>query len=96
MNWYQPAQNGFRLRLHLQPGAKRNQVVGLYGDALKIALSNPPVDGKANAALIAFLSAQLHIPKQRITLLSGHLARKKIVVIQGVTEIQLRQLLPQS
>ena len=66
---------GVVLHLHVQPGARKTQVAGLHGDALKIRLAAPPVDGKANACLIAFLAAQLGIAKSAIRLLSGDTSR---------------------
>lgn len=73
------------LALHIQPGAKRSEVVGQHGDALKIRLAAPPVDGKANAALVAFLAARLGVPKARIELVAGQSSRAKRVRIAGVT-----------
>jgi uncharacterized protein (TIGR00251 family) len=72
------------LRLHIQPGAKRTEVVGLHGEALKIRLAAPPVDGKANACLIGFLADQLGIAKSSVSLVSGESSRAKRVRIDGV------------
>ena len=54
------------LTLHIQPGARKTEVVGLHGDALKIRLAAPPVDGKANAALIAFIADRLGLAKSAV------------------------------
>ena len=70
------------LQLHIQPGAKKTAVAGLHGEALKIRLAAPPVDGKANDALIAFLATALGLPKARISLTSGHSSRSKRLRIQ--------------
>lgn len=67
------------LALHIQPGAKRTEVVGEHGEALKIRLSAPPVDGKANAALLAFLAEKLRLPKNAVRLHSGQTGRHKRV-----------------
>ena len=61
MTWLQARGDAVLLTLHIQPGAKKTEVVGLHGDALKIRLASPPVDGKANEALIAFLAEKLGI-----------------------------------
>lgn len=71
------------LALHIQPGAKRTEIAGLHGEALKIRLAAPPVDGKANAALIAFLADRLDLPKAAVTLESGASSRQKRVRIAG-------------
>ena len=81
------------LTLHIQPGAKRTEIAGLHGAALKIRLAAPPVDGKANEALIAFLAKTLAVPKSRIELVSGETARAKRVRIAGVDAASLRTLL---
>jgi hypothetical protein len=85
------------LRLHIQPGAKKTEVAGLHGEALKIRLAAPPVDGKANACLIAFLANQLGVAKASITLMSGDTSRVKRVRINGVGAALVREaLLPRD
>jgi uncharacterized protein len=68
---------GAVLTLRIIPRAAKNAVQGVHGDALKIRLSAPPVDGAANAALIDFLSDTLSLPRARIQLLSGQTSRTK-------------------
>ena len=83
------------LTLHIQPGAKQTACAGLHGDALKIRLAAPPVDGKANGELIAFLAATLGVSKQDVNIKSGHSSRRKIVEIAHCTAAQARsQLCP--
>ncbi|MCF8197874.1 MAG: DUF167 domain-containing protein [Sulfuritalea sp.] len=84
------------LRLHVQPGAKKTEVVGLYGAALKIRLAAPPVDGKANACLIAFLAEQLGVSKSAIRLLSGDTSRAKRLRIAGVDPAILKDRLTRA
>lgn len=91
MSWLIAGDRGVILRLHIQPGAKKTEVVGLYGDALKIRLAAPPVDGKANACLIAFLADQLGVPKTAITLVSGDTSRAKRVRIDGLDPARARR-----
>ena len=71
------------LRLVLQPKASRDKFVGLLGEELKIAITAPPVDGKANAHLIKFLSKQFKVPKGAITVEKGTLNRHKLVRIHS-------------
>lgn len=71
------------LTLHVQPGARRTELAGEHGDALKIRLAAPPVDGKANAALIAWLAERLDVPRRDIVIRSGETARRKILQVSG-------------
>ena len=75
--------DGCTLSVRVHPGARKNSVTGVHADALKIALTAPPVDGKANEALIAFLAEVLHLPRARVTLVSGLTSRAKMVRITG-------------
>ncbi|WP_457573942.1 DUF167 domain-containing protein [Desulfolithobacter sp.] len=80
------------LTVRVQPRASRNQLAGLHDGALKIRLTTPPVDGKANKALIAFLAKLFHLPKSAITVQSGHQARSKQLVIEGISEEDVRRI----
>lgn len=70
------------LQLHVQPGAKKTEVAGLHGDALKIKLAAPPVEGKANLMLTKFLAKRFTVPLKHIILLSGEHSRHKLVRIR--------------
>ncbi len=91
MTWLIADDDGVTLRLHIQPGAKKTEVAGLHGEALKIRLAAAPVDGKANACLIAFLAGQLGVAKAAISLLSGHTSRAKRVRIDGIDSALVRR-----
>jgi uncharacterized protein (TIGR00251 family) len=95
MTWLRASGNGVLLTLHIQPGAKKTEVVGLHGDALKLRLAAPPVDGKANEALIAFLANRLDVSKSQLSLVSGQTSRSKRVAISDMiaTEVE-RKLCP--
>ena len=80
--WSQAADGSVVLALHIQPGAKKKEIAGLHGDALKIRLAAPPVDGKANAALIAFLAKACGVPRAAVELVSGETSRSKRVRIR--------------
>ena len=84
MNWLAADGDGVVQRLHIQPGAKKTEVAGLHGEALKIRLAAPPVDGKANACLIAFLADRLAVARSAVSLLSGDTSRAKRVHVSGV------------
>ena len=75
---------GIELFLHCQPGAKKREVQGIYGDRLKIRLAAPPLEGRANEALITWLSKTLKVPSSKIELLSGDTGRQKRVRILGL------------
>ena len=77
--------SGVFLSCHVQPGAKRTAVSGVYGTSLKIALAAPPVDGKANKELCVFLAKKLKLPKSAVSLVSGQASRDKVVFLPGVT-----------
>ena len=79
------------LDLHIQPGARKSEVVGLHGDALKLRIASPPVEGRANAALIAFLAEVLHIPRQSLAVVKGATSRRKTVRVAhpGIDPAQL-------
>lgn len=71
------------LTFNVQPRAKRTEVVGWHGDAIKIRLTAPPVDGAANTALIQFLADTLRVPRHNVTLVAGTTARRKRVSVLG-------------
>jgi uncharacterized protein len=84
-----PATGGVRMALKVVPGASRDRVVGVLGDALKIAVSKPPADGAANKAVIQLLAAHLRLPIASITITRGHASPRKEVLITGLTAEQL-------
>lgn len=83
----QQQTEGYILTLHIQPNAKRTEWVGLHGDALKLRLKAPPVDGKANEALCAFLAKIFAVKRHFVVLLSGETSRHKRVHIKSATHL---------
>ncbi len=83
-------KGGVRLHLFIQPNSSKDEIVGPYNDELKIKLTAPPVDGKANEALIKFLAGVLKMPKKNFTLIRGDAGRHKVVEISGIDEEELR------
>ena len=81
-DWLQLTSKGeLLLTVHVQPGAKTTSCAGIHGDALKIRLQAPPVDGKANQALIAWLAKTLGCPQSAIELIRGQTNRRKTLSI---------------
>ncbi|HTR20188.1 MAG TPA: DUF167 domain-containing protein [Gemmatimonadales bacterium] len=73
------------LTVHVVPRARRTAVVGRHGDAIRIRLAAPPVDGAANAELVRFLAERLGVPRAAVTIRTGTTGRRKTVAIAGVT-----------
>lgn len=71
------------LELRVQPGAARDEIVGAHGDRLKVRITAPPVDGRANRHLIDYLAAVFGVPRSRVTLLRGETGRAKTVQIDS-------------
>ena len=80
--WRREDGEALVLTLHVQPGAKRTQVAGTHGDALKVRLAAPPVDGKANAELLRFLAEVFGVPVRQVTLVRGDSSRQKVTRIE--------------
>lgn len=93
MSWITPHTGGVMLTLRIVPRASKNEVSGEMAGALKIRLQAPPVEGKANRALIDFLADVLDVPRRAIDIVSGETGRNKRVVIVGVTEAAVRRAL---
>lgn len=84
------------LSVHVQPGAARTELAGMHGGALKLRLTAPPVDGRANKAVIAFLAELLHLPKSAVVIRSGLRSRAKTLLLTGIAEHQARSLLERN
>ncbi|TCV96905.1 DUF167 family protein YggU [Biostraticola tofi] len=87
--------DGLVLKLYIQPKASRDQIVGIHGDEVKVAITAPPVDGQANSHLTRFLAKQFGVAKSRITIEKGELGRHKQLRItqpQRIPEIIAEQL----
>ena len=80
---YQITNSVITLKLYIQPGSKKNEVIGLFEGSLKIKLATQPIEGQANLALIKYLSQLLKVPKSKIILKKGDKSRHKIVDIQS-------------
>lgn len=92
--YYQITHDVITLKLYVQPGSKKNEVIGLFEGSLKIKLATQPIEGQANVALIKYLSQLLKIPKSKIILKKGEKSRHKIVDVHS-NDINLIRLLEQ-
>lgn len=82
-DWYRRNADVLTLTLHVQPGAKRSEIAGLHGEALKIRLAAPPVEGRANEALLKFIAQLFDVPLRQVELRQGGQSRHKVVAITG-------------
>ncbi|MCX7193263.1 MAG: DUF167 domain-containing protein [Proteobacteria bacterium] len=81
--WYRRNGEVITLTLHVQPGAKRSEIAGLHGEALKIRLAAPPIDGRANEALLKYVGGLFDVPLRQVELKQGGQSRHKVVAITG-------------
>lgn len=86
-------EKGCTFQVRVLPRSRRDQVVGLHGDALKVRLTAPPVKGKANRALQEFLAGRLGVSRSAVEILSGHTSRHKRVRVRNVSADAVRALL---
>jgi uncharacterized protein len=86
------AKDGVTVAVRAQPGAKKTAITGVYGEGetaqLKIAVQAPPIEGRANEALIAFLAKACGVPRSTVSVLAGELSRSKVFLLRGVTLAQ--------
>ena len=86
-----PLGTTFQIKVH--PRAKKNAITGEIGDALKVALTAPPVEGRANDACIAFLAEVLNVPRSSVTIAAGESSRNKIIRVRALSAAQIREKL---
>lgn len=85
--WYSREGSNLKIIIYVQPGASSTEIVGMYGDALKLRLKAPPVDGRANEALQQFLATQFNVATKDVKLISGeHNRRKKFLIINSCVD----------
>jgi uncharacterized protein (TIGR00251 family) len=92
-SWHHQNGETIMLTLHVQPGAKHSEIAGLHGEALKIKLAAPPVEGRANEALLNYIAELFDVPLRNIELKRGRHSRRKVVAITG-SNIDPECLLP--
>jgi hypothetical protein len=84
---------GAQFALRVQPRASRNAFSGVMGDTIKLSITAPPVDGKANQAVIEFLADVFRVAKSSIAIVSGETGRNKLIAIRGMTADEVRKVL---
>ena len=87
---------GVRLQVKITPGSSRDRILGPHGDSLKISVSAAPEKGKANQALITYLSKLTGLPQQHITVVSGHTSPRKVLLLAGIDRDQCLDLLQRA
>jgi uncharacterized protein (TIGR00251 family) len=88
-----PAGASFQVRV--QPRAKKNAITGEVGDAIKLAITAPPVDGRANEACIAFFAELLNVGRSSVTIAAGQSSRNKVIRVAGMSAAQVTKRLKQ-
>ena len=88
-----PCDNGIRFSAIIQPRSSKNEVTGLYNNALKIRLTSPPVDGKANKACMIFFAKWLGISPSKISIVQGLSSKNKTIEVEDITEKQFHEIL---
>ncbi|HYA24932.1 MAG TPA: DUF167 domain-containing protein [Terriglobales bacterium] len=89
----QEGNTGVTFAVRVHPRAKKNAITGELGDALKVSLTTPPVEGRANEACIGFFAKLLRVPRSSVTIASGHSSRSKVMRVAGVTATYVRNRL---
>jgi len=89
-----PSGATFQVKVH--PRAKKNRITGEVGDALKLALTAPPVAGRANEACIAFLAEVLNVPRSSVTIAAGENSRNKVIRVRALSAAQVEDRLREA
>lgn len=84
---------GVTFAVKVQPRTKKNAITGQIGDALKLSLTAPPIDGRANDACIEFFAKLLKVPRSSVTIASGQTGRNKVIRVAGLSAEELRKRL---
>jgi len=89
----QESGDGVTFAIKVHPRARKNSITGQLGDVLKVSLTSPPIDGRANQACIEFFAKLLKVPRSSVTIASGQSSRNKVVRVAGLTADEVRQRL---
>ena len=84
----QDSSGGATCNVKIHPRAKKNTITGTVGDALKVSLTAPPIDGRANEACIEFFAKLLKVPRSSVTIASGHTSRSKTIRVAGLSALE--------
>jgi uncharacterized protein (TIGR00251 family) len=87
-----PVAGGVQLHLHVQPGARTTALAGRHGEMIKVRLAAPPVDGRANEALLAFVAECAGVSRRDVVLVRGETSRHKVLVVTGLSLARAAEL----
>lgn len=93
MLWIRETPDGTLFKVAIQPRGSKNEIVGVHGDAVKIRLTAPPVEGAANKMCIVFLAKRLNVPKSAVEIVQGLRSRSKTVLVRSMTKTAVEMLL---
>lgn len=93
MGWLEEKRGCLYIHIHVQPRASRNEIVGIQGEALKVRLTSPPIEGAANLLLVEFMAKKLGIAKSRIEIVSGEKSRHKTLKVEGLSIAEASDIL---
>ena len=82
-----------RVRLRAVPNARKSEIVGVHGDAIKVKVAAPALEGRANEALVEFIAEKLGVARRDVTLSSGEKSRDKVIAVEGLDEAEARKRL---
>jgi uncharacterized protein len=85
------SDQGVSFAVKIHPRAKKSVITGELGEALKVLLTAPPIDGRANDACIEFFAKLLNVPRSSVTIASGHTSRNKVIRVLGLSAEELRK-----
>jgi uncharacterized protein (TIGR00251 family) len=91
----QESESGVTFAVKVHPRAKKNAITGELGDALKVSLTTPPIEGRANEACIEFFAKLLKVPRSSVTIASGQTSRNKVIRVAGISAAELRNRIEQ-
>jgi uncharacterized protein (TIGR00251 family) len=90
------AEKKTTVEIHLQPGAKSNEIVSFRDGVLWVRVTAPPLKGQANRALVALMAQALVVPKSTLALIRGYASRHKVIAVQGLSPGELKERLDQA
>jgi uncharacterized protein len=93
MPFFKKTADGISLTVYVQPRSSKNMIVGIHGEAIKVKLKAPPVDGAANKMCVQFLAKALSLPKSALEILSGHSARTKRILCRADSKAEQDRLI---
>ena len=85
-DYFKITGNDIIVKVKIVPGSSKNKIIGVYNDSLKIAITAPPVEGKANKKCIAYLAKYFEVAKSKIEIISGQTSKNKLIKIYDISQ----------